>query len=163
VLTAAAAVTDSRHGLIPNWLTLPTLVLAPLVKLWIAGPEGAAFATLAALGCGVVPLALFCLGAMGGGDVKLFAALGALCGASLGLELQLASYVVSAVGALGAATLRGQLLATLARSVRMLASRGGAQPASPGVVCEPPTSVRLGASVFAAVLLLGVQTVAGTQ
>jgi prepilin peptidase CpaA len=133
-LTATAAVTDTRSGLIPNWLTLPTLALAPLAQLAAGGVADALNALGAVLACALVPLLLFALRAMGGGDVKLFGALGALCGASLGLGLQLVSYALAAVVGLAVATRRGRLSTAHA------------------------TPVRLGAPVFCAALALGTRT-----
>jgi prepilin peptidase CpaA len=153
-LTAAAALTDTRSGLIPNWLTLPTLALAPLARLAAGGTSGAIDGLAGGLACGLVPLAMFGMRAMGGGDVKLFAALGALCGASLGLELQLVSCTIAAsVGLCGAAR-HGVLRPLLARSLWLLCRRR-----SPPLVDAPAegsiaTSVRLGAPVFAAALVI---------
>lgn len=136
-LTGTAAVTDSRSGLIPNWLSLPTLAVALLAQLAVGGVADALHAIAAVLACALVPLALFALRAMGGGDVKLFAALGALCGASLGLELQLSSYALAAVIGLAAAARRGRL--------------GTARA----------TQVRLGAPIFCAALALGARAALG--
>lgn len=161
-LTALAAVTDTRRGLIPNWLTLPTLALAPLAQLATSGPRAASAALLGALGCALVPLLMFGLRAMGGGDVKLFAALGALCGASLGLELQLISYVIAALAALSVAAWRGRLLAILVSAARLLwPPRRTRDTTALAAAPERLTDVRLGASIFAAVLLLGVRSVIG--
>jgi len=152
-ITATAAVTDARTGLIPNWLTLPTLVVAPLAQLVCIGPAGVAHAIAGALACGLPPLVLFVLRAIGGGDVKLFAALGALCGASLGLELQLASYVIAAVLGLGAAARHGLAIPILTRALRLLWSpRRSTHP--PSTSAEPLASIRLGVSIFAAALVL---------
>jgi Flp pilus assembly protein protease CpaA len=46
--------------------------------------------------CGAVPLLLFRLKAIGGGDVKLLATVGAQLGPLLGLELSFAAFVVAA-------------------------------------------------------------------
>lgn len=159
-LTATAAVTDTKSGLIPNWLTLPTLTMAPLAQLLCGGPAGVAHALGGMLACGLGPLLMFGLRAIGGGDVKLFAALGALCGPSLGLELQLVSYVIAAVVALAVAARRGIALPILRRSLRLLSPRrAGDSPLC--VAPEPLTSVRLGASIFAAALVLSAATLVG--
>ncbi|HET8939499.1 MAG TPA: A24 family peptidase, partial [Polyangiales bacterium] len=88
-LSAIASVTDLRSGLIPNWLTLPALVLGPCMGAAFLGVRGAALSALGVLIAGGIPLLFHRLGGMGGGDVKLFAALGGLGGARLGLEIEL--------------------------------------------------------------------------
>jgi len=93
--TAVAAVTDARTGLIPNWLTLPSLLGALLIHGLIGGPGALGWATLSGFSCGLVPLVLFRAGAIGGGDVKLFAVLGALVGVHSGLEVQMTSYGIA--------------------------------------------------------------------
>jgi len=94
-VAALAMVFDWRKRTIPNWLTLGTLAVAPLahaVGAWAATHDlsAAIHATeSSALGgaiCGLVPLLLWRLRMIGGGDVKLVAAIGAMVGPTLGLE-----------------------------------------------------------------------------
>jgi len=86
-LALAAAVFDFRTRRIPNPLTYGGLIAALGLALWPGlGPAPGA----AALGlvAGFLPaLALFAVGILGGGDVKLLAALGALVGYPLILAL----------------------------------------------------------------------------
>ena len=162
-LTGTAAVTDARRGLIPNWLTLPALASFPLAQLTSAGPGGLRDACLGVVACSLVPLLLFRAGAMGGGDVKLFAAIGAWCGSSLGLELQLVSYCLAAVFALCVLAYRGALLATLLRALALLC--GPLLPARLRATAQPeqPMQVRLGVAIFAATLLLIGPAMLGAQ
>ena len=84
-----AAVTDARTGKIPNWLTFGSLGLA---LLWHAGlwqGKYTAEALLGLLAGGFIPLVSFLWSrgrAIGGGDVKLLAALGAWLGPELVLH-----------------------------------------------------------------------------
>ena len=77
-ILAVAAVSDLRTRRIPNWLTLPAIPVGITAQalfgdgLW-AGLAGFG-AALAAF------ILLFAVGAMGAGDVKLFAAVGAFVG-----------------------------------------------------------------------------------
>lgn len=76
-LLAVAAVTDIRSRIISNWLNLAVVALAPL--FWIANglsfwPDMVLQIALAAAVFGIFA-ALFALGMIGGGDVKLLAAL----------------------------------------------------------------------------------------
>jgi prepilin peptidase CpaA len=92
IVAAVAAAFDWRQRRIPNWLTLGALVSAPIAHAihahaTHASALGAAETSLlgAAL-CGAVPLLLWRLHAIGGGDVKLVAAVGALAGPAFGIE-----------------------------------------------------------------------------
>src|SRR5687767_10166147 len=96
-LAAAAAITDWRTGRIPNWLTLPPLVAAPVAYVAAAGLDGLLPSLLGMLVCGAPPYILFRRGAMGGGDVKLLAAVGAVAGISVGLEGQLLGLVIASL------------------------------------------------------------------
>jgi prepilin peptidase CpaA len=121
-LCAIAALTDTLHERIPNWLTLPALGVALVLHTFLQGPMGALDAALGAILCGAVPAALFWAGAMGGGDVKLLAAIGALVGYRLGLEIQLLSFVVASVYALGMLTWHGHLWRTLHNTAALTAN-----------------------------------------
>jgi prepilin peptidase CpaA len=119
-VTLASAWTDARTGRIPNLLTLPVLPLGMLLGAANEGWAGVGLSALGILLCFSVPYVLFRSSrgtAIGGGDVKLFAALGALLGPNAGLEVELASLVLLAVFALVALTWRGQLLKVLQRSL----------------------------------------------
>jgi prepilin peptidase CpaA len=78
VALVVAAVGDWRRRLIENWLTGGIALTAPL--LWVAQGHGLwpeiGVQTLLALVLFLFFLIFFALGAMGGGDVKLIAALG---------------------------------------------------------------------------------------
>jgi prepilin peptidase CpaA len=152
LLAIPAAVTDARHGVIPNGLTVPSLATAPLVAWALAGAAGASASLAGMLVSGLVPLILFRSGAGGGGDVKLLAAIGAIGGVRLGLEIQLASFVLATAWAFVVLARRGQLAPTLARALRLVArplltaSRNRSLTADAGAM----TAVRLGPAVLAA-------------
>lgn len=77
---AVATVIDLRSQRIPNLLTIPAALAALAYHLLIQGPQGLWF-SLAGLGLGLgLMLAPFLFGVMGGGDVKLMAAVGAWVG-----------------------------------------------------------------------------------
>ena len=103
-LCVLAAVSDLRTGQIPNRLVAWGLglgVALPVASALFLAPLSSAppWALLGTLGEGLgkalagllvtaaVPLALFLMRALGGGDVKLFAAVGALAGPSLGFAI----------------------------------------------------------------------------
>lgn len=81
-----AAFSDARTGLIPNWLSLGSLGLAFLwhAGLWQAESTALALGGFASGASAPLLLYLFSRGrAIGGGDVKLLAALGAWLGPEL--------------------------------------------------------------------------------
>ena len=90
ILTAALLIggfTDWRSGRIPNWLTFPAM-LGGLAFWLIVGAilngEHSPWAMFRqsgfALACGLVPMAvIYAAGGLGGGDVKLMGAVGAVC------------------------------------------------------------------------------------
>ena len=127
LIASIAAVTDYRTGRIPNWLTLPTLGLTPLLFALESGsmiPAGAAIGAI--LACGIGPYLMFRCDALGGGDVKLFAALGGLGGISVGLELMMFSLCVALILSLVLLFRTGQvrqLMANLLRVFRNLCLR----------------------------------------
>ena len=75
-----ALVTDLRSRRVPNWLTAGAFMTGLVVNLLVFGPQGG----LSALGGGALGFALlipfYLLRAVGAGDVKLLAAVGALLG-----------------------------------------------------------------------------------
>lgn len=79
-ITLVAAFTDIRARRIPNWLVLTGLVAGFCLNTVFGGWSGL---TASALGFGLALLIyvpLFILRAMGGGDVKLMAAVGCMAG-----------------------------------------------------------------------------------
>ena len=79
-LLIAAAGIDLRRRRIPNWLTF-TMAIAGIAQSFLQHHTITPTQSLGGLGVGfVLPLILFILNAVGGGDVKLLAAVGAWVG-----------------------------------------------------------------------------------
>jgi prepilin peptidase CpaA len=78
-----------------------------------------AYSVVGAVVCGLVPLFLYRLSAIGGGDVKLLAALGALCMPMLGLEAELYGFVAAALIAPARLAFEGKLFTTLGNAGRL--------------------------------------------
>ena len=114
LVAAIAAVFDWRTGRIPNVLTLGTLLLAPVTHFVSAlaasgvsaGATAAGWSALTSAVTALVPAGLYYgASAIGGGDVKLLAALGAvlgggsggLSGVTLGLEAELNAFLAAAI------------------------------------------------------------------
>jgi prepilin peptidase CpaA len=153
LISSAAAFTDGRFGTIPNSVTLPPVFLAPVIYAAVGGSR-AFLASLAALALSAaVPYVLFRARAMGGGDVKLFAAIGAITGYDplVGLWIQFVAFIVATVGLFAAHAIQRRLLATLRRATSRTreAIRGGQSV----LHRRDEVGVRLGGFVFAATLL----------
>ena len=124
VFSAIAAYTDLRRGEIPNWLTASAFGAGVVASAGVAvhaglGSRGALFAVLFALvgglACAVLPFILWLKGVMGGGDVKLFVALGALCHPSLGLDIELSSFLAGTLLVFVQLAYRGILFSMMKR------------------------------------------------
>jgi len=121
-VTLVAAIYDARTGHIPNWITLPPLVLAPLVWLWYGGfwknDRGSLGGSIGSMIlCAAVPWLLFRMKAIGAGDVKLFAAIGALTLADLGIQALFYSFCAGSLFALARLAWEGKLLRTLGNTL----------------------------------------------
>lgn len=144
VVTATAAVTDARSGQIPNGLSV-SLLCGVLLGDLVWGGTAEVLSSLAGLVLsGAVPLLLFSRGAMGGGDVKLLAAIGAALGWARGLEVQLAAYVAAALYAIALLAFRGELRRTLGSTARLVMPHKGSVPSS----TAEALTVRLGVFIL---------------
>jgi prepilin peptidase CpaA len=153
LIAGTGAVTDYRTGHIPNWLTLPPLVIGPIGYALAFGFEAFFAVIVGILVCSVVPLIMFRLGGMAGGDVKLFAAIAALVGPDVGLEGEFLSFVVAGIYSLGRLTWDGKLFRTLGNAMAL-----GVNPILPKrlrrtVTPELRETLRLGGAIFAGLLI----------
>ncbi|MGB5811022.1 MAG: A24 family peptidase [Polyangiales bacterium] len=146
VISAVAALADWRTGKIHNWITLPPAAGAPIAYGVLLGPRVAALSIASLLLCAVVPYGLFRCGAMGGGDVKLFAALGATTGAELetGLEIELTSLLVATLAAMTVLVWKGRLVGYC-----LALARGRYRGAHRSASDLSLTPIRLGGAIFA--------------
>jgi prepilin peptidase CpaA len=98
--TLTALVCDWKMRKIPNWLTVPSLVLALVFHLFFDGWAGLKFTAAGfALGFGLL-LVLWLVGSGGAGDVKLMGALGAWLGFRLTLYVIVISTMIVALGSI---------------------------------------------------------------
>lgn len=159
-LTGVAAVTDARSGHIPNWLTLPALFSAPILAGMTMGSGGLLLSVTGLIACGFVPFCMFRAGAMGGGDVKLLAAVGAWTGPFVGLEVQLCSLLLATGFVLCRLAWRGNLKAAAKRT--LLVAINPLRPAAKRVKPSEDllTAIRLGVPIFVATLYIVVTRMA---
>lgn len=109
-----ASITDLRSRRIPNRLTGPAMLFGLLVHLTFGGPAQLGLSLLAGLIGGGAFLLFFMAGGMGGGDVKLMAAVGCLAGMAYIKDILLSTVLVGAAMAVGLAFYRGKLRETVA-------------------------------------------------
>jgi prepilin peptidase CpaA len=133
VAVGTSAVTDLLRGKIYNVVTYPAVVLGLLGNCLL--PDGVGLqACLIGLAVGFIPFfALFALGLMNGGDVKLLAAVGALKGYPFILDVVVLSFVVAAFLALAKLIWLGRTLRTLRELGWSLIS-----VLLPGMALKPP-------------------------
>jgi prepilin peptidase CpaA len=161
-VTAIAAATDMRSRIIPNWLVRAGLALGFGLNAYMYGWSGLASAFLGfglALGL-YVPLYL--LRAMGGGDVKLMAAVGALAGPKDWFTIFVLASVLGGIFALGLLYVRHstgstlaniwQILGNLARLRAPYASNPDLDIGSPKAITMPH-GVAIAAGTFAFLFL----------
>jgi len=128
LLCLVAAVWDLRTGQIPNWLTLGSLLLGPIAQVALShlaypGVSLLLFLATSLLGIvfsALVPFLLWKKNALGGGDLKLLVAVGALLGPMLGLQVQLYSFLIALIIAPAQLAYRGKLLGTLKNAGSLL-------------------------------------------
>ena len=157
VVAGIAAWTDAKTGHIPNWLTLGALAGAfvwhffvglSFAHSWRGGLQGLGGSAVGALLCAAVPAFMYWRGAIGGGDIKLFAALGALCHPLIGIEMETYAFIAAALIAPAKLAYHGLLFQTLGRSFALLANPFRKVENRKELPPEMMTWFRLGPAIF---------------
>jgi len=162
LLTAVAAYQDLRTGLISNRIVLVGTAVGLTLSWAFAAYSGGGSGLLSAIGLsllgavlvGAVPLLLYRAGGIGGGDVKLLAAVGGVLGPYVGLEAELYAFSLTVLYAPARLIWEGKLLSSMRTIGRLvvipLIPRSARKP-------EPQvaelTSFRFGPAIFLGVLL----------
>ncbi len=153
VLLAAVA-TDVRKGLIYNWLTIPATIVGLLLAVFQSGWSGLGLSLLGILIGGGGLFLPFFFGIMGGGDVKLMAAVGALMGPGFVGETLFASILAGGVVGLGLMIVRGKLKPTLSWYTGCLKAFWG-HVIYKGVAITLPKSPEVGTAPFGVNIFIG--------
>ena len=165
VVALVAAYTDWKTGEIPNWLTFGTLGVAPVAHVARALSTGVgakaalmegAFSVGGALLCGLVPMMLYSKDAIGGGDVKLFAALGALCRPMIGIEAEMYGFFAAALIAPARLAYEGKLFRTLKNAGLLIVNPFLPKEKKHAIEQEMMTWFRMGPAIFLGVLITAV-------
>jgi prepilin peptidase CpaA len=125
-LVALAAAWDWQTRRIPNWLVASALLVALPVQCWLHGGIGGLQIWFAgAMAGGMLLLPGYLLRVVGAGDVKLMAAVGALCGATLAVEVAVVASLVGGLWSLAMLWQRGQIRAGLSGTFSLLLTMAG--------------------------------------
>lgn len=103
IVVAVAVTSDIVTRRMPNLVTLGGLVVGLCIHGaagFVAGGfggglRGVGASLLGALACGIIPFMAWKKGEMGAGDVKLFAAIGALVGLGIGFDVEARAFAFS--------------------------------------------------------------------
>lgn len=162
VVSGISAWTDWRTGNIPNWLTFGTLALAPFAHAAVGlarhatlteASANAGYSLVGGIVCGALPLLLYQRGGIGGGDVKLFAALGALLRTMVGVEAELYCFLAAALIAPAHLAYEGKLFVTLKNAALMVVNPFMPAEKKRVVEQEAMSWIRLGPAIFLGTVL----------
>jgi prepilin peptidase CpaA len=155
--------TDWRSRRIPNWLTVPALLLGIATNSLALGWSGAKESLLGAgLGLGLL-LPFVLIRSLGGGDWKLVGALGAFLGPLRLIAVLVATILVAGAMALVLVVWKRRVGQTLRNVGRMLAALFTLHLPGPEVSLDNPESLKVpfGVAVAVAVVLYTVRQVWG--
>lgn len=168
MFTALTGFVDYRTGQIPNRLVAIGALLGLATHFavhfaLIRQPDqalsellgGAAINVgVGVLGCSAVPLLLYRVSAMGGGDVKLLASVGIWAGPILGLQVELYAFVLAALYAPARLAYQGELFRLLGNSVALIKNPFLPKARQKAVPQALLTELRFGPAVFVATVLV---------
>ncbi|MGA7925615.1 MAG: A24 family peptidase [Candidatus Sulfotelmatobacter sp.] len=159
LVALVGAVTDVRSARIPNQLTYSALLAALILRTAFLGLSGLKSGAVGMLVAGGLFLLLFVLGAMGGGDMKLMAAVGAWVGSAQVMTLILAAALAGGVLAIGRIIWCNAVSQTLRNAMHLIAYRltSGLQP-HPELNVQSSDSIRV---PFGVAIAMGALSCAG--
>jgi prepilin peptidase CpaA len=140
-IAVAGAVNDVRTGRIPNRLTYGGTLAALAVRYVVSGWPGLKDGLLGLLVAGGIFYFLFLVQAMGGGDMKLIAAVGAWAGTTQAMIILIVSALAGGILAVSYIVCRRQVRQTIVNSATLILHHvtSGIQPHPVLNVREPST------------------------
>ncbi len=149
-----AGITDWRWRRIPNWLTVPALLVGIGVNAWATGWPGAKESLLGAgLGLGLL-LPFVLIRSLGAGDWKLAGALGAFLGPSRMVTVLLGTILVAGLMAVVLIIWKKRVGQTLRNLAHMLAALFTLHLPGPEVSLDNPESSKVPFGVAMAVTVV---------
>lgn len=161
LLAVIAAWTDFRNRRIPNWLTVPALVIGVAANTIFGGTSGLWY-SLKGAGLGLALLLPFVLlRSLGAGDWKLAGALGAFTGPQMLIDLLLGSVFVAGVMAAALVIYKGRVRETVRNIGHILISLVTFRLPGERVSLDNPDSLKVpyGVALAFTVVLYGVASV----
>jgi len=158
ILAAVAGWTDWRSRRIPNWLTVPGLLVGIAANA-VAGGWGGLKTSLLGAGLGLLVLLPFVfIRSLGAGDWKLAGALGAFLGWRALADVLMGSVFVAGIMALGLVIYKRRMKETLRNIGRLLASMFTLRMPGDEVSLDNPRSLKVpyGVALALTTLLYGV-------
>jgi prepilin peptidase CpaA len=162
-LAIVAGVMDWRSRRIPNWLTVPGLIVGVIANSAFSGWSGAKSSLLGA-GLGLLLLLPFVLiRSLGAGDWKLVGALGAFLGPGNLLNVLLVTILVAGGMALALIVWKGRVKQTIRNILQILGSFFSFHLPGPEVSLDSQESLKIpfGVAVAAAVVLISIRQIWG--
>lgn len=144
LVTFLGAVTDIRSARLPNRLTYSALIAALVLRTGLLGWAGFKSGAIGIAIAGGLFCVLYVLGAMGGGDMKMMAAVGAWVGSTHIVTVLLAIALAGGVLALVSMVFSKNVIQTVRNTVRLILYRftSGLQP-HPEMNVQAPGSRRV--------------------
>ena len=163
LLAAVAGVLDWRSRRIPNWLTVPGLLVGIAANAVLGGWSGARSSLLGALLGLALLLPLVLVRSLGAGDWKLVGALGAFLGPSPLLSVLMVTVLVAGAMALGLIVWKGRLRQTVKNIVHILGAFVSLHLPGPEVSLDSQDALKIpfGVAVAVAVVLFSAAQIWG--
>ena len=158
LLSLAAGLTDLRSRRIPNWLTVPGLLIGIAANTVLSGWSGLKTSLLGALVGLALLLPFVLLRSLGAGDWKLAGALGAFSGPGVLVDLLLASVFVAGLMAVALIIYKRRVLQTLRNIGHILVSLVTFRLPGSRVSLDNPESLKIpyGVALAFTVVLYGI-------
>ena len=165
LVAGVSAWTDYRTGHIPNALTFGALGGAPLAHIAFTlahhGTKVDALLSgsscvLGALVCCLLPALFYRLDAIGGGDVKMFVALGAILHPMLGGETELWSFIAAGLLAPFQLAYHGKLFQTVSNAAILAVNPFLAKDRRKALNPEQMSWFRMGPAIFLATVYVAI-------
>lgn len=113
VVVGFASYTDIRKSIIPNYLTISSVIIGLTVQSLLDGTDGLLRSFLGLAAGFSLMLLLYLFGALGAGDVKLFAGIGALTSVSFVINTMIYALLFAGIIGFGMLIFRKQLFCRL--------------------------------------------------